>query len=97
MAHSFDGDGKGHPLSPALRLALISADAQHRASLEILRDAICEYVEDLQGRGVESDEIANAIRHRVGDLRSSGDLVGRGLMVDGLVDAMVASCLEPIE
>ena len=95
MPHSFGGDGRGHPFSPALRQALMSADGQHRASLEILRDAICEYVEDLQGRGVNSDEIANAIRHRVGVLRSSGDLVSTGLVLDGLVDEMVASCLEP--
>src|SRR5687768_8664993 len=97
MAHSSGGDGKGHPFSPALHHALISADAQHRASLEVLRDAICEYVEDLRGRGVPLHDIASVIRYRVTNLQSSGDLDGPGTLVHGLVDEMVESCLEPTE
>ncbi|HJR65522.1 MAG TPA: hypothetical protein VJ802_03775 [Gemmatimonadaceae bacterium] len=97
MSHPFGGDGKGHPISPALRQALRSADAQHRASLEALRDAVCEYVDDLRDRGVASGDIAAAIRQRVTDLRSSGEMTGPGILADGLVDEMVNSCLEPAE
>ena len=97
MSHSANGGGQGHPISPALRQALRSADAQHRASLEALRDAICEYVDDLRDRGVESREIVTAIHHRVTDLRSSGAITGPGILVDGIVDEMVNSCLEPAE
>ena len=97
MSHSFAGDGKGYPFSPALRLALLSADGRHRASLEVLRDAICEYVEDLLSRGVATHDIASAIWHRVTDLRSSGDMVAPTVLVDGIVNEMIASCLEPME
>jgi hypothetical protein len=97
MSHSSSGNAKGHPFSPALRQALLSANGEHRASLEVLRDAICEYVEDLRDRGVATQDIASAIRHRVIDLRASGDMAAPPVLVDGIVDEMVASCLEPME
>jgi hypothetical protein len=94
MSHSYGGDGKGVPFSPALHQALISADAMHRASLDVLRDAICEYVDDLRGRGVASPEIASAIRRRVTDLGSAGGVDAVALRLEGIVDEMVASCLD---
>jgi hypothetical protein len=75
---------------------LISVRAQHRASLAVLQDAICQYVEDLRDRGVTPHDIASAVRHRVIDLRSSGDLPAPGILVDGIVDEMVQSCLDPL-
>lgn len=95
MSYSPSGDGKAHAISPALRHALISARARHGASLEVLQDAIREYVGDLRDRGVTAPDIASAVRHRVIDLRSSGDLTAPGMLVDGIVDEMVESCLEP--
>ena len=97
MSHTFHSEGKGLPLSPALHHALISADAQHRASLDVLRDAICEYVDDLRGQGVPTHNIAGAILRRVAELRSSGVTATLAARVDGIVDEMVASCLEPSE
>lgn len=94
MSHSSGEAGKGFPLSPVLRHALTSADAKHRASLDVLRTAICEYVEDLQHQGRHAGDVATAIRRRIADLRSADEAAGGGGKVDGLVDDMIASCLE---
>jgi hypothetical protein len=72
----------------------MSADAKHRASLDVLRDAICAYVDDLRGRGVTLPEIASAIRRRLTDLRSASAADAGALRLDGIVDEMVASCLD---
>jgi hypothetical protein len=95
MSPLFTDDGKHFPFSPALREALNGADAAHRASLDVLRDAICEYVEDLRARGASTKDIASAIRHRVGELRSTGTVTTDRVLMDGLVDEMVRSCLGP--
>lgn len=97
MSHFSSGDGRAFSLSPALHYALISADAQHRASLDVLREAICEYVEDLREQGMPRHEVANAIRRRVTEMRSSGVTAPLAARVDGIVDELVASCLEPSE
>jgi hypothetical protein len=97
MWHSSHGDGKRFPFSPALHQAFIGANAAHRASLDVLRDAICEYVEDLRDQGVPSPDIATALRHRVAELQSSGGITSLGVRTHGIVDALVASCLESPE
>jgi hypothetical protein len=94
MPHSSSGDGKSFPFSLALRHALVSADAAHRASLDVLRDAICEYVEDLRDQGVSVDDIAGAIRRRVVDFQSAGGIAALRVGVDGIVDDIVTSCLD---
>jgi hypothetical protein len=95
MSPPFTDDGKQFPFSPALRAALHGAHASHRATLDVLRDAICEYVEDLRDRGASPKDIASAIRHRVGELRASGTVTTNRVLMDGLVDEMVQSCLDP--
>lgn len=97
MSHSFYGDGKHFPLSPALHQAFLGANAAHRASLDVLRDAICEYVEDLRDQGIPSPDIATALRHRVAELQSSGGITTLGVKAHGIVDALLASCLESPE
>jgi hypothetical protein len=42
-------------------------------------------------------EVANAIRRRVTEMRSSGVTAPLAARVDGIVDELVASCLEPSE
>ena len=93
MSHTSNGDGKGKPFSAALRQALIAADAKHSTSLDVLRLAICNYVEDLRARGVPTHDITSAIRRRVTTLQSSGSAVATGSLMDGIIDEMVASCL----
>jgi hypothetical protein len=95
MPPPFADDGKRFPFSPALRQAFSAADASHRASLIVLRDAICDYVEHLRDRGASSEDIVSAIRHRVGELRSSGAVTSDRVLMDGIVDKMVRSCLDP--
>jgi hypothetical protein len=94
MSHSFRRDGKGYRISPALRQALTLADAEHRASLDVLRDAICEYVEDLREQGVPAHEITGVIQGRIVELRSSSESNHAGPRMDGIVDEMVMSCLD---
>jgi hypothetical protein len=72
----------------------MSADAKHRASLEVLRTAICEYVEDLQDQGMHVRDVATAIRRRIGELRSSSAANPDTIKLDGVVDEMVAACLD---
>ena len=94
MSHHFKDDGRPFPFSPALRQALITADGAHRASLEVLRDAICAYVEDLRDQGIPAQDIVGALRHRVADLDSSDGMARLGSGARGIVDEMVESCLE---
>ena len=95
MADSFHGDSNGHPISPALRTALLSANAEHRASLEVLRDAICEYVGHLREQGVPWNYIGHAIQSRIAELRSGAAAPAVAGRLDGVVDEIIASCLEP--
>jgi len=95
MLDSFHGDGQRHPISPALRTALLSADAEHRASLEVLRDAICEYVDHLREQGVPWNDIGHAIQSRIAELRFAGAPPAVAGRLDGVLDEMIASCVEP--
>jgi hypothetical protein len=94
MSNSFKDDGKRFPFSPALRQAFVTADAAHRASLDVLRDAICEYVDDLREQGVPHPQIAVALRRRAADLQQSAGTVRLGPHTNGIVDEMVESCLN---
>lgn len=96
MSRPFKDDGKRFPFSPALRQALSAANTSHRASLEVLRDAICEYVGELKDQGVPPVRIVGALRLRVAEL-GLGDGIGRLVQSDGILDEMVASCLDPGE
>jgi hypothetical protein len=88
------GDDGAFPLSEALRAALIAADAEHRASLEALRAAVCAYVEDLRGQGVSAAEIVRSVRGRVAVLRTAGRMAAPVAPGDALLDQIVAWCLE---
>ena len=87
-------DDASFPLPDSLRAALIAADAEHRASLDALGQAICAYVEDLQGRGVSAGEIARSIRARVAAMRTAGRIAAPAAPGDPLLDQIVAWCLE---
>jgi hypothetical protein len=88
-----DGDGGSGPLSPALRQALIIAVAQHRASLDALRDAVCAYVEDLRARGMAAPDIAGALRDRVAELRAANRMAAPEAPDDVLLDQLVDWCV----
>jgi hypothetical protein len=94
MSNSFQDHGQGFPFSSALRHAFIAADVAHSASLEVLRDAICEYVEELREQGVSPQHIAVALRRRAADLQQGEGTVGLGVYTGGIVDEMVESCLD---
>ena len=94
MSHHFKNDGRLLPFSPALGQALVAAEAAHRASLEVLRDAICAYVEDLRDKGIPSHDIAGALRHRMAGLQASDGIATFGADARGIVDDLVASCLD---
>ena len=88
------GDDGAFPLPESLRAALIAANAEHRASLEALREAVCAYVEDLRARGVSAAEIVRSVRGRVAALRMRGRMAGPVAPGDPLLDQVVAWCLE---
>ena len=88
------GDDGNFPLPDSLRAALMAADAEHRASLNALRDAICAYVEDLRGQGVSGAEIARSLRGRVAAFRPAGQMAAPVPPGDPLLDQITAWCLE---
>ena len=82
-------------LDASLRASLRAALWTHRESLDTLRDAICAFAVDLQGRGVPTTEIAAAVRDVVSELRASGEHLAAELAdADPSLDQTVRWCLE---
>jgi hypothetical protein len=54
-------------------------------------------VKNLRDQGIPGDDIAGALRHRLADLRSSDGIGTMGADARGIVDSMIASCLDGAE
>ena len=82
-------------LDASLRASLRAALWTHRDSLDTLRDAICAFAVDLQGKGMPTAEIAAAVRDVVSELRASGEPLAAELAeADPSLDQTVRWCLE---
>ena len=87
--------GNALELGASLRASLRAALWTHRDSLDRLRDAICAFAVDLQGKGTPTAEIAIMVREVVAELLASGEALAVELAAsDPSLDQTVRWCLE---
>jgi hypothetical protein len=80
-----------------LRDRLEAAQLNHRASVDALQSAVCEYADELRARGVPYEGVIMAVRKLMSDLDGDGDGGGRAARPrhDGhLLALMVEWCRE---
>jgi hypothetical protein len=65
--------GSAAELEASLRASIRAVLWTHRESLDTLRDAICAFAVDLQGKGMPTAQIATRLREVVTELRASGE------------------------
>ncbi len=82
-------------LGASLRASLRAALWTHRDSLDELREAICAFAVDLDGKGMPRGEIAATVRAVVAELRASGERLAAELAeADPSLDQTVTWCFE---
>jgi len=82
-------------LEAQVRACLRAALWTHRKSLDALREAICAFAVDLQGKGMSTAQIAARLREMVSELQASGQQLPAELdETDPSLDETVRWCLE---
>jgi hypothetical protein len=83
------------PMPQHLRDKVFSAEQDHRASLDALRAAVCDYVDELRGRGMAFDDVVHAVRSMMAELHRQTPHSPNATKYDArIVDTMIQWCGE---
>lgn len=85
-------DGSPVPILPHLRDAFEAARMGHERSLDLLRAAVCAYVDELRHRGADADDVQQAVREQFAAMEGVASEETDANWRSDLIDAMLASC-----
>ena len=89
-----DGNGdSARALPPRLEEALRAARAGHHVSFEVLRGAVCSYIDELSAGGHEDDAIRRHVRGAFHDVKVE-PRVAPASWNDELIDELIAWCRD---
>ena len=93
MSSNWKNDGPPPLILPHLRDAFDAAREGHQRSLDLLRDALCAYVEELRNRGADAEDVGRAVREQFVTMEAGAPDPTLLLWRANLIDAMIASCV----